>query len=530
MLNKPHILKTVFRWVFNILCLLVVSFLFLVGVWAGNLNFLWLIIQIVLWVAAFKRKTAGWLALGFLATIIVIIVWLFMPDSGNWRPYNFDYELKDFEAKRAIPDAENAAIAYRKFFASFDVNNAPPFYEEDCNGASTSVPWKGSDHPDVAAFVDARINFITDAMIASAMEKCAFSIYTDPLNFSFEPLNGIRQIAYLLRSAGNRDVGEGRIDEALEKYNCLFRIGHHLEKQPTIVYFLTGIAIENLGFYGTSIAIVAADPCQTQFDNLRQLLPPTKDDWPQLWAIMSEYETMFTKNAFAMAYEINDKGEIRFRRNDIPLNPEMAKLTEYKPTAFDRKMTKLAAIVYWFILPQDPHELATSYDKSLEEAMRTADANEVDYGSANLVLDYTLCPRQSLIKRIAKSEADSCAQVHQIYLRTIVYRRTMHILLALREYKDANGRWPDSLDQIKDKVPAEAMIYPFTGGSFIYKVKGDKFLLYSVGPNKIDERCMSRPKGVSWDQAKGKFDDILIWPQKKEQAKEFFDPNTPVVK
>ena len=132
--DAPKKKRHIFRWIFNILCLLIVSLLFLVGVWTQNLHWLWLIIPIALWVAAFKRKLAGWLALGFLATIVGIVIWLFLPDSGNWRPYTFDYELKDLEAKRAVPDSENAAVVYRKFFARLDINNAPPFYEEDCNG------------------------------------------------------------------------------------------------------------------------------------------------------------------------------------------------------------------------------------------------------------------------------------------------------------------------------------------------------------------------------------------------------------
>ena len=368
-------------------------------------------------------------------------------------------------------------------------------------------------------------------MAASIMEKCAFPIYTDPLNFSIEPLTGIRQIAYLLRSTGNRDVGEGRTGQALEKYNCLFRIGRHLEKQPLIVYFLTGIAIENLGFYGTSLAIVTADPCQAQFGNVRQLLPPTANDWPQLWTIMSPYEKMFTKNIFAIAYEINDEGKIRFRRNELPLNPELAKLIKHKPTALDRKLIKLSAIGYWVTQPRDPHTLAALYDKSFDDAMRVADANNIDHGAFNLLSGHTLFLRQSIIKRLAQLDVNSSLQVHQIYLRTIAYRRTMHLLLALREYKDANARWPDSLDQIRNKVPAEAMIDPITGGSFIYKVKGDKFLLYSVGENKIDEKCTRRPCGEGGEKTSEKnSDDILIWPQKYEQAKEFFDANIPPTK
>ncbi|MDO8302330.1 MAG: hypothetical protein Q7T18_03720, partial [Sedimentisphaerales bacterium] len=59
--------------------------------------------------------------------------------------------------------------------------------------------------------------------------------------------------------------------------------------------------------------------------------------------------------------------------------------------------------------------------------------------------------------------------------------------------------------------------------------------------NKIDEKCVPRPKEsfnfsdtakfeAAESKMKNKFDDILIWPQKCEQAKEFFDANMPAVK
>lgn len=532
--KKRHIL----RWIFNILCLLVISFLFAVGVWTRNLNLLWLIIPIALWIAAFKRKIAGWLALGFLATIAGIVVWLFLPNSGNWRPYNFDYELKDLEAKRAVPDSENAAIAYQKIFAHLDVNNPPPFYDEDCNGPSTSVPWKGADHPETAAFIDTRNGLITEAMAASRMKKCAFPAWTDPLNILDSSFREIRQVMYLVISAANRDLGEDRISNAIDKYTSVILMARQLEQQPITIYFLTGLAIEGMGIDKLKYVVIECNSTPDDSRTIRDLFAATDDDWPMLWSTMSQHEKMLAKNTFVIAYEINNKDNIRFSRN-IPVPDAMAEYLKYKPTVLERKMAKLAAIGYWFVLPHDPRVLGTMYDKSFEEANRTADANHVDYSAAaNLQIEYFFCHRQSTMKKFAQSEADSSALVHQIYLRYIAYRRAMHILVALREYKNANGRGPDTLDQVKNRVPAEAMIDPFTGGSFVYKVKNDKFLLYSVGPNKIDEKCVPRPYDVSdpnkfeemEKKMRGKFDDVLIWPQKNEQAKEFFDANMPAVK
>lgn len=535
--DAPKKKRYIMRWIFNILCLLAISFLFLVGIWTRTLLWVWLIVPIILWIAAFKRKFAGLLALCFLACIAGIIIWLFLPDSGNWRPYNFDYELKDLEAKRAVPDSENAAIAYQKIIARLDVNNASPFYNGDSNDCnivpSTRIFWKGTDHPETAAFLNSQADLIAEAMAASKMEKCSFPIWTNSMDMPMDILilSDMRQMAYLVISAANRDMGEGKIDEAAEKYKCLIRTGQQLQHQPTFIHLLVGVGIEALAERRLQSAIVTTDLTQAQIDNIRQMLQTTADDWPELYSTIFKYEKMLGKSMFGMMmYEINDEGTVRFRRDPMPFSKELRQSLP-PPTALLRKLTKLSAIGGWFAYPHDPCDLSRMYDEEFEQAKTLYDANRTE--SENLDFKFYLqClknPQRGLILWLAQIAEPARDRVHEVYLRTIAYRRTMHILLALWEYKDANSRWPESLEQIQDKVPAEAMIDPFTGGSFIYKVKGDKFLLYSVGENKIDESVKHEVYNPGNPDA-SRPDDELFWPQKREQAKEFFDANAPVAK
>ena len=232
-------------------------------------------------------------------------------------------------------------------------------------------------------------------------------------------------------------------------------------------------------------------------------------------------------------YEINDEGTVRFRRDPMPFPKELRQSLPPTTTLL-RKLTKLSAIGGWFAYPHDPCDLSRMYDEEFEQAKTLYDANRTESKDLDFKF-YLQClknPKRGTFLMLAQIAVPAGAKVHEVYLRTIAHRRTMHILLALREYKNASSRWPDSLDQIKNKVPAEAMADPFTGGAFSYKVKGDKFLLYSAGENKIDEKCAPRPKTDSLDvqtvsKEMKEFDDILIWPQKREQAKEFFDANAP---
>jgi len=92
----------------------------------------------------------------------------------------------------------------------------------------------------------------------------------------------------------------------------------------------------------------------------------------------------------------------------------------------------------------------------------------------------------------------------KIYLGLLWRRRGVRIVAGLRRYHDANGRWPDSLEQIKTLVPEQALIDPFTEQRFVYrKEAGGQFVLYSKGPNRRDENAL---RG-------GKADDYRIWPR-----------------
>jgi len=112
-------------------------------------------------------------------------------------------------------------------------------------------------------------------------------------------------------------------------------------------------------------------------------------------------------------------------------------------------------------------------------------------------------------------------RIQEIYLRQLAYRRGSRILIALRRYKNTNGRWPQTLDGIKNLAPADILIDPINGGSFVYKLTEENFILYSKGKNNIDEGGIHKvtfdPNGLEW--LKTEKDDWLIWPPKSRKTK-----------
>ncbi len=120
-----------------------------------------------------------------------------------------------------------------------------------------------------------------------------------------------------------------------------------------------------------------------------------------------------------------------------------------------------------------------------------------------------------LAERTVCMSEKSLYRIHVIYFRVTADNHGSRLMVALRRYKNEHGRWPETLDGIKDLVPEEIFIDPINGGSFVYKLAEENFTLYSKGKNNIDN-------GGIRDKESGA-DDWLIWPtttrkSKKEKA------------
>ncbi len=119
---------------------------------------------------------------------------------------------------------------------------------------------------------------------------------------------------------------------------------------------------------------------------------------------------------------------------------------------------------------------------------------------------------QYMVEHLTEILAPTYQQIRNQYLRIIAGQRGTFLLIGLRRYKNANGHWPQTLDDIEHLAPAEIFVDPFNNNSFVYKLTDDSFMLYSKGKNNIDE-------DGERDEQLGA-DDWLIWPPRSRKAKE----------
>jgi hypothetical protein len=106
------------------------------------------------------------------------------------------------------------------------------------------------------------------------------------------------------------------------------------------------------------------------------------------------------------------------------------------------------------------------------------------------------------IRSLFSEDYDSEEIIKGLELRLFANQRMLPVLVELRRYYNENGQWPETLEEIKTKVPKLALIDPYTEVQFVYKKEGDGFRLYSKGKNRIDENGFRA----------GSADDFMFWP------------------
>jgi hypothetical protein len=91
--------------------------------------------------------------------------------------------------------------------------------------------------------------------------------------------------------------------------------------------------------------------------------------------------------------------------------------------------------------------------------------------------------------------------------RRLAQRRGMSILIALRRCRNATGRWPASLDELRTALPGETLTDPRTERPFAYALTDPGFTLTAVTPYTA-ETLRGEPEAIDGDWH--------IWPPDRE--------------
>lgn len=341
--------------------------------------------------------------------LLLLVISLFI-----WRIFCYkspQEQLMEIEAFRAIPDSENAAIYYNKLIT--DSNNFAVFNELRSHAPpSYYLPWKSNSDPEGSAILRKNRLWIDKLIDTSKIKDARFSIYPEYI-FGYGMEKYIREASFILSWAGANDLGENRIDQAMDKFTSITRISFHLYQQPVRTYNLSGTAIEAVGLRNIRDITMCRDI--------------TKEQLMFLDTIVSQ-----TKNYIDQNKELEGKIERLLNAKQSTGLPFITRIRK------------------WYI---------DRYVRKAEEK-----------------------------------------RWQEILHRRISTQRAGRILIALRLFQIQNLRWPEPLNEIESSLPDKTFIDEMNNSYFVYKLTGDGFVLYSKGPDNID------------NNHKTGSDDVIFWP------------------
>jgi hypothetical protein len=439
----------------------------------------------------------------FLVTVVMILY--FWPQNGSWYPYRFNDRLAALESERAVPDTNNAAVRYRELFAGMDMNDRPESVFNEYGSLRSDLlgrPWNGQAHPDAATWFDAQSDTLSRLLAIGQMKQCCWPIRADTYDDETVPYDSLRRCISMIAAAGNRDLGEGRLPDAMAKCFCLLQMADHLHQQTEHVDFLIGFKSEDMAERIIKQSLVENNPSDEILDDISRHMPSAANSWSDDWSRFLQYEKLRYINLLARAYEKDAEGRVRFAAG-IALSKE------------DQKRNGVFRLYWLMNMPLDPHKVEGMADQFFGrfEALNKPDYPLASSGHGILEpfspggLSKALC---NTLRWAAEFLSDGFTydHLHESQASHLANRRGTWLMLGLREYKNEHGVWPESLDSIAPHVPAEAFSDPITGEAFVYQREGEAFRLYSKGPNRTDDAGRYRyvpESGIDED-------DLSIWP------------------
>jgi hypothetical protein len=210
-----------------------------------------------------------------IVTIVCGLAW-----KAGWLDFrSVDEKLAAIDAELAIPDSENAAVFYRRFFT--DPNNAAAL--DDLHGHTPSAyvePWTDKERPELTAELKTHRAIIQTLLDISQMREARFPIYPSPNDDSWQMLQGMKRVPRILSSAAANDLAEGRPCAAHSKYRSLLILARHLQQQPAAIYNLVGSAIEGVASGNIRRAVMRDGVTEEQLRSLETILenPPNRNE------------------------------------------------------------------------------------------------------------------------------------------------------------------------------------------------------------------------------------------------------------
>lgn len=376
-----------------------------------------------------------------------------------------------------LPELQNAAPIYLRAAEALMLTKSE---EEGLRSTTNTLP--------TADVLTKNQTAIRLARQAAEIPGCRFPVDYDATNLAgilLPHLVKMRQLAYIMRAQAMWDARAGQTDAALRDVAALFRMSEHLAPEPMLLSGLTAVAIERMGYKTLAHVLdeVKLSPARAREFALR--LPHT--DWTAALHHDLLAERCFGLWAFQYAS-----------------NPLDAKQLIDNPYALRSNIVRKGLGALWSPLwKMDEVHYLRVHERQSEALLKPGTPMISEDKLIGELPWYAICTRIML---------PALSRVGHKRDALLAYRRMALVALALNAHCTTQGQYPASLAEAQTTWGTALPHDLYTQQSFLYKRKGKKALLYSVGPNRKDDggKQTERTGDTSHDNSADVADD-LVW-------------------
>jgi hypothetical protein len=371
-----------------------------------------------------------------------------------------------------VPDAQNAAVLYQQ---AFDGLSKPEADEDTVSAFLQTLPEK--PRPTLAEVEAVLARHEADFRLleeASRRPACRFPVNWKAGWAALFPHLGIPRTAtrFLLAKA-LAEAERGRTAEALNDLAIEVRVVNHIGAEPSLIAQLVRVARLADLFDSLPDALAAAPPSATDSRALYDLLGQVDIAGPFARAIATE-------QAFVIA------GFEQLRRAG-PLGMIVNMPSAEDPT-WVRVLARGWPVIRWvwepFLKLDEVYFL-----RHMQDLIAVAAASPPRrMGYQKLADEASRAPWYAIVSKIL-------AAFVQLPLREDHAAATVAVMrgaLALRAYQIEHGDYPASLAELRARGGWAIPNDPCSSKPFIYRREGKGYLLYSVGPDGIDNGGISQ--------------------------------------
>ena len=391
-----------------------------------------------------------------------------------------------------IPDNKNAAVLYGKAFELMATRQATEDWP--VVGAITSRSERAEDPTlwNKAAEVLSRYQGVISLIEQAQMRpKCRFPVnWGLGLGAQFPHFAPVRRLAQLLHAQALIDAKAGKMDEALRSTELAFELVDSIKDEPTLVSQLVRISVVGIATRTFTDVLEYGGIDESQARRMYGALSAINMDTSTVTAIEGE----------------RTLGILAFQgvHNNSPSGKGLLKAAGLPPlihTWFWRPMLYADEIYYLRGVSADLHRVSLPYREFSKHPSPFSNQDPPRYA----FLSGVLTPLYTRARSAAAQAGINGTQ----------------IVLALQVYKDRYGGYPASLGEPRAKLGWTIPEDPFSGKDFVYKRRGDGFLLYSIGENLKDDGARKYSSYATrrgeesvtheYQTADGQFSADIIW-------------------